>query len=111
MLHLVQFGNVGLAQDQKKKAKEWENKLKKNEECLKKLESEKKKKREQYEGELGVVFWNSVNTMLADWDTYTRLGHCKSPYLHTVLADIMIDESAKSNQAWNPRQSKKVALV
>ena len=50
------------AQDRKKEAEEWEDKVKKNEEHLKKLESERKKK-EQYEGELGVVLWNSVNTV------------------------------------------------
>ena len=64
---MVQNCYVGSQQDEKKKAEEWEDKLKKNEEHLKKLESEKK--REQYEGELGVVLWNSVNTMQADWDT------------------------------------------
>ena len=53
MLHLVQYGNVGLAQHYKKATEEWEDKVKKSEEHLKKLESEKK--REQYEGELGVV--------------------------------------------------------
>ena len=51
MLHLVQCGNVEWAQDYKKEAEEWEDKVKRNEEHLKKLESEKKKKREQYEGE------------------------------------------------------------
>ena len=43
----------------KMKAKEWEDKLRRNEEHLKKLESEKK--REQHEGELGVVLWAGVN--------------------------------------------------
>jgi hypothetical protein len=37
----------------KKEEKEWEDILKRNEEHLKKLESEKK--RQQHEGELGVV--------------------------------------------------------
>ena len=74
MLHLVQYGNVVGAQCRKKKAEEWEDKVKKNEKHLKKLESERK--REQYEGELGVVLWNSVSTMQADWDTHTRLGQC-----------------------------------
>ena len=50
VLHLVQVGSVVKAQDYKKEAEEWEDKVKKNEEHLKKLESEKK--REQYEGEL-----------------------------------------------------------
>ena len=43
----------------KKEAKKWEDKLRRNEEHLKKLESEKK--REQHEGELGVVLWAGVN--------------------------------------------------
>ena len=70
MLHLVQRGIVEQAQLWKKEAEEWEDKVKKNQEHLKKLESKKKKKREQYEGELGVVLWNSVNTMQADLDTH-----------------------------------------
>ena len=70
MLHLVQYDLVAGAQHWKKEAEDWEDKVKKNEEYLKKLESEKKKKREQYEGELGVVLWNSVNTMQADLDTH-----------------------------------------
>ena len=53
MCILVQTDNVGAAQAWKKKEEEWEDKVKKNEEHLKKLESERK--REQYEGELGVV--------------------------------------------------------
>ena len=86
MLHLVQYG---LAEEElyDEEAEEWEDKVKKNEEHLKKLESEKKKKREQYEGELGVVLWNSVNTMQADLDTHTctRLGQYLSPCPpHTV---------------------------
>jgi hypothetical protein len=44
----------------KKDEKEWEDKLKRNEEHLKKLESEKK--RQQHEGELGVVLGCSVST-------------------------------------------------
>ena len=68
------------AQHWKKQAEEWEVKVKKDEEHLKKLE----KKREQYEGELGVIPWNSVNTMQADLDTHTRLGQCLSPCPHTV---------------------------
>ena len=82
MLHLVQDGIA-----QWNKVEIWEAKVKKNEEHLKKLESEKKKKkkkREQYEGELGVVLWNSVNTMQADLDTHTRLGQCLSPCPHIV---------------------------
>ena len=55
MLHLVQDGDVEGAQLWKMAAEEKEDQVKKNEEHLKKLESEKKKKREQYEGELGVV--------------------------------------------------------
>ena len=47
---MVQYGNVVGAQCRKKKAEEWEDKVKKNEKHLKKLESERK--REQYEGEL-----------------------------------------------------------
>ena len=61
---MVQDGEVALAQDKKKKAEEWEDEVKKNEKHLRKLESERK--REQYDGELGVVLWNSVNTMQAD---------------------------------------------
>ena len=75
---------VGLAQHYKKYAEEWEDKVKKNEEYLKKLESEKKNKREQYEGELGVVLWNSVNTIQADLDTHTRLGQCLSPCMSII---------------------------
>ena len=87
MLRLVQDEFAGdVVQYRKEQAEEWEDKVKKNEEHLKKLESEKKKEREQYEGELGVVLWNSVNTMQADWDTHTRLGHCKCPWLHTVCS-------------------------
>ena len=71
----------------KKEAEKWEDKVKKNKEYLKKLESEKK--REQYEGELGVVLWNSVNTMQADLDTHTRLGQCLSPCPHTVCAQCV----------------------
>ena len=86
-LHLVQWGDMEETLAWKKKAEEWENKVKWNEEDLKKLESKKKKlesekkerEREQYEGELGVVLWNSVSTMLADFDTDTRLGQCLSP--------------------------------
>ena len=53
MFHFVQqkvWGDVweeGDIQRYKKEAKEWEDKVKKNEEVVKKLE----KKREQYEGE------------------------------------------------------------
>ena len=71
-----------LAQDWKKLADEWEDKVKINEEHLKKLESEKRE-REQYESELGVVLWNSVNTMQADLDTHTRLVQCLSPCMST----------------------------
>ena len=74
-INLKQAGYVGLAQNWKKEAEKWEDKVKKNEKHLRKLESEKEK-REQYEGELGVVLWNSVNTMQADWDTHTRLRQC-----------------------------------
>ena len=83
MLHLVQRGDVVAAQRYKKEAEDWEDKVKKNEEHLKKLESEKKK-REQYEGELGVVLWNSVNTTQADLDTHTRLGQCLSPCMSII---------------------------
>ena len=83
MLHLVQSNYIGMAvrirwseEDQI----DWEDKVEKSEEHLKKLESTRKGEREQYEGELGVVLWNSVNTMQADWGTHTRLGHCKSPW-------------------------------
>ena len=59
--------------------------MKKIEEHLEKLESERKKReREQYEGELGVVLWNSVNTMQADLDTHTRLGQCLSPCMSII---------------------------
>ena len=44
--------------------------MKRNEEHLKKLESEKK--REQHEGELGVVLWAGVNTKQAEIDRDTR---------------------------------------
>ena len=71
------------AQHYEKEAEEWKDKVKKNEEYLKKLES-KKKKRKQYEGELGVVLWNSVNTMQADLDTHTRLGQCLSPCMSII---------------------------
>ena len=53
MFHFVQekvLGDVGAESDiqhYKNKAEEWEDKVKKNEEVVKKLE----KKREQYEGE------------------------------------------------------------
>ena len=80
VLHLVQRGHVEEAQRYKKEAEEWEDKVKKNEEHLKNLG----KKREQYESELGVVLWNSVNTMQADLDTHTRLGQCLSPCPHIV---------------------------
>ena len=40
--------------------------MRRNEEHLKKLESEKK--REQHEGELGVVLWAGVNIMQAEID-------------------------------------------
>ena len=83
MLHLVQFDNVEEAQHYKKRAEELEDKVKEDEEHLKKLESEKKK-REQYEGELGVVLWNSVNTMQADLDTHTRLVQCLSPCMSII---------------------------
>ena len=84
MLHLVQHGNVEVARHWKKAAEEWEDKVKKYGEHLKKLESEKKK-RKQYEGELGVVLWNSVNTIRADLDTHTRLGQCLSPCMSIIL--------------------------
>ena len=48
MLHLVQGDNEYKIQHLKKRAEEWEDKVKKNEEHLTKLESEMK----QYEGEL-----------------------------------------------------------
>ena len=44
--------------------------MKRNEEHLKKLESEKK--REQHEGELGVVLWAGVNTKQAEIDRDTK---------------------------------------
>ena len=50
VLHLVQEDNVEYVQYWKKLAEEREDELKKGEEHLKKLESEKK--REQYESEL-----------------------------------------------------------
>ena len=50
MVHFVQAGNTSATQIWKKQAEEWEDKVKKNEKDLKKLESEKN--REQYEGEL-----------------------------------------------------------
>ena len=49
MLHLVQRGDMEAIQNWKRKAEEWEDQVKKNEEHLMKLESEKKR---QYEGEL-----------------------------------------------------------
>ena len=76
VLHLVQDGNWVLVEHWKKKAKKFEDMVKKYEEILKQLESEKEEEKEQYEGELGVVLWNSVNTMQTDWDTHTRLGQC-----------------------------------
>ena len=50
MLHLVQEDDVEYIQYFKKEAEEWEDEVKKDEEHLKKLESEKN--REQYEGRL-----------------------------------------------------------
>ena len=44
--------------------------MRRNEEHLKKLESERK--REQHEGELGVVLWTGVNTKQAEIDRDTR---------------------------------------
>ena len=58
----------------KKKAEEWEDKVKKNEEVVNKLE----KKREQYEGEWLVVLLSSVNTMEADFVTKTT-SPCPCP--------------------------------
>ena len=55
----------------KKKAKEWEEEVKENEEHLKKLESEKK--RDQHEGELGVVLWGCVNINTYSCLTLTRI--------------------------------------
>jgi hypothetical protein len=49
-----------LVESLKKQEKEWEDILKRSEEQLKKLESEKK--REQHEGELGVVLGCSIST-------------------------------------------------
>ena len=49
MLHLVQRGNMEVVQLWNKRAEECEDEVKKNEEHLKKLESEKKR---QYEGKL-----------------------------------------------------------
>ena len=48
MLHLVQIDNVEVVQLWNKRAEECEDEVKKNEEHLKKLESEKR----QYEGKL-----------------------------------------------------------
>ena len=79
----MQFNDTSRVQQWKKRAEEWEGKVKQNEEHLKTLESEKKK-RKQYEGELWVVLWNSVNTMQADFDTQTRLGQCLYPCPHVV---------------------------
>ena len=62
MIHVVQDkvrGNVGAEgwiQQWKKIAEKREDEIKKKEDVVKKLE----KKREQYEGELWVVLWNSV---------------------------------------------------
>ena len=62
MFHVVQDkvrGVVGAEDDiqrWKKEAEEWEDEVKKKEEVITKLE----KTREQYEGELWVVLWNSV---------------------------------------------------
>ena len=71
------WGTVGAEsyiQRYKKEAEEWEDKVKKNEEVVKKLE----KKREQYEGEWLVVLLSSVNTMEADFDTQTT-SPCPCP--------------------------------
>ena len=79
-----------MSQNYKMVAEEKEDQVKKNEEHLKKLE----KKREQYEGELGVVLWNSVNTMQADLDTHTRLVQCLSPcmsIIQCVYCGAMVD--------------------
>ena len=71
----------------KKEEKEWNDKLKKNEEHLKKLESEKK--REQHEGELGVVLWAGVNTIQAELDRDTRPGQYLSPYCVQCVDSVL----------------------
>ena len=58
----------------KKSAEEWEDKVKKNEEVVNKLE----KKREQYEGEWLAVLLSSVNIMEADFVTQTT-SPCPCP--------------------------------
>ena len=60
----------------KKEVKEWEDKVKKNEEHLKKLESEKK--RDQHEGELGVILWGCVNVNTYSCLTLTRIVFLRS---------------------------------
>ena len=67
MLHLVQYRDVGSSQRYKKKAEEWEDKVKKNEEHLKKLEYEKKR---EYEGEL-------------EWSSGIVLIPCRLTGIHT----------------------------
>ena len=69
MLCLVQYDYVESVQQYKKKAEEWEDEVRKNEEYLKKLESEKK--REQYEGELeDRLTW--LHT--PDWDSVVSIA-------------------------------------
>ena len=67
-------GRESEIQRYKKSAEEWEDKVKKYEEVVNKLE----KKREQYEGEWLVVLLSSVNTMEADFDTQTT-SPCPCP--------------------------------
>ena len=71
MLQDFEKKNMRYIEINKEAAKEWEDKVKKNEEHLKKLESEKK--REQYEGELGVVLWGCVNVNTYSCLTLTRI--------------------------------------
>ena len=56
--------------------------MRRNEEHLKKLESEKK--REQHEGELGVVPWGGVNTKQAELDKTDQENICLHSYMQSV---------------------------
>ena len=68
---MLQSENMEMIEQRKKEAKEWEDEVKKNEEHLKKLESEKR--RDQYEGELGVFLWGCVNVNTYSCLTLTRI--------------------------------------
>ena len=74
MLQDFEKENMEYVEQFKKDAKKWEDKVKKNEEHLKKLESEKK--RDRHEGELGVVLWGCVNVNTYSCLTLTRIVLC-----------------------------------